>query len=349
MLLSPDPLNYYKLAGLENVTKFLVGKRIDGPDGNAAFHRYISEILAGRREWSDTTDDRLLSYFESGKHPAFAAASFPNDLGNKLEKLQQEHITPQLSEFWSISLDSLAYSGISLERVHKWCPWLADTSTELVRLYHAGETANCLRIISILEYSNAKSIRLGQEKLRNANSPEALRDAMVSLSMGTLLFVFACFDADTTGTEDGSSFYANAMPRIKGAELLLPMNRWMNAAQRLLKAKTKKETTNILLKFRDGDEDTIQRDGKRYWSGKKCPSSPTFSQMIGCAKKYCPEQSEKLDALLGQSVPITFLHNLYWELENTKVGPDGFDPIFLFSDYDLFYSIARNTRGPVPD
>ncbi len=348
MLLSPNPSDYHHLLGIENRARFLLGKRIEGAGGNPAIHRHFSNIANGKAEFSDNSEERLVSYWNQGGHTQFGPVDISDDVAETLVTRSQ-NIPDELTELWTTSINSFEAGGLKLTRTRAWGVWLANTSRTLVEKWHQGEKQYCFDKISALEYAEAPSIQLGLRKLQQANSPEAFRDAMIPLYSGTLLFIVACIDADMFPTEDGMTYFGGAVPRVVDGQLQRPMTSWMNAVRKILDVQGKQDVTDILLRFREGDHDTSRREGKRYWSGGKLPSYNTFSQMATCAKTHKPEKLSDLDTIFKLSPLVTFMHNLDLELRAETDAISWLDPMVIFSNYSHFFKIAKSTKGPVPE
>lgn len=219
---------------------------------------------------------------------------------------------------------------------------LEKDTIEIARHLYSGEIGAAIREIEFGRFGSLATVKSVVEHLSPAMNGDEFKAAAQPLYSVSYLYLVACAETDLVIPPFAVAF----LPKLEGEKVIRPMRRWMTSAKAALKAKTQRELYDKLLVpiSRDEDIETLRTEAGRWWRNGKLPSDYYVNRIIRSLDLAFEGKSHKEIVTLGISFVRIFDHFLNIAQGVQEKHLTWFDPIKLFSDYQLLAAEAQERR-----
>lgn len=333
MFLPPDPIKLLPFFGI-SLGSLLLGKKIEGPGGNASLYRNLSNGLNGRVLTSETTISNLLDYMQHFGDPIFGNRKLDSDASEEIEnKILMMTNEEQNITSWKMFVDCWGVCGIQLPKMFSRALELEAASYRAMQLASERDIVGLRALIEKIGFSETQTARTTRLEMGKANDISFLLRASRPFVALSLLSLLAALDADLGNARDRPSIGAIIPRWSQEGKVERPMRLWMRLLQDGLGFSRQAEV-NKLLWNGVNSPGSLQRDGKKLWSGEPATIN-IFQIILKNAEMDNHYNSKFLECIGFIAVFVKFVDEIY----KASILLEGDCAIFstknLFDDYHL--------------
>lgn len=338
MLLPETPFELFRYFGVAPPS-FLLGARIDGPDGNAAIYRAAADGMAGRVATTPETFKEVLARMTTVGVSGLDWQTIDDETARTMAEGIlgiEAKSNPSAWEEICLALGP-ALGPISRPLTTEICR-LVTASTDLRAQAQAGQIGALRDRIAALDFADTGTVRLVLSRLARLNDPNWIDTAVAPLRVLAVLYLLATWEV--AQRRGAPSNFVGLLPAIgPDRQLARPMRRWMMG----LKYVAEVPSQNALNHLIAGDNENRIRELKRLWTGGPA-SYPQFRAIINAVRAADSGKGDYLDALASYAPIVTVFDRLHADSKQIADHLTGYDSLLPFRDYDRLYDLARHRQ-----